>query len=703
MKRFFFLLFFLSSISMAQELRRIVVLPFNASTGIEAYGLGLATALQRSLNVLDGVYVPPIGDTWLFMQQLYDEDRVSVDTIATAFETQVIISGQLTASGSAGEVLLGFAGPAYPEIKDVAVDVHLDTPDDILARVVDAIIAELALGVNSQDRQELDAVIAQLPSVPSLSSVSLASLRLPSTNLSDLDAASQLDGDSSWVLAEYARGLALSGQLAKAAELAAQAVALAPNDIEAQVIQGIINQGAGNQEVAKGAFESALAINPVHPYALTGKGSLTGDTVLLESAISTYPQLVDAYLALANLQAKESAQEALQTIRRGTSKNPSSVALHRAFMQEALRLNDPAGALAYLKDTVAAQLAPSAGLYSLAALIPSDFATDSLILIREGRSRYPENPTLALAEADVLERQADLASAETILQDALNANPGHVDIVNKLAILQAKQGKLDAARATFALVQGQSDTVDSNLAQLFLQIGENQAAASALEPLIQKYPNDAELKAYYGIALGRLGQFDAAMAALDQALAIKSDLELALQAKSQLQEERNLTGGQTVQLSPEASAAFSEGLNALNQKDYATAAEAFSRARALQDDGLVAFYQGLSLYLSGQSREAVPAFSRALEAFPENDIILNDLGLVQLDLGRFDLALDYLKRALAKNPQNDQAHLNLGLTHYRLGQYAEAINSWETALQLKPELETSVADLLSEARSRAAE
>jgi hypothetical protein len=44
---------------------RLVVLAFDADDADSPYRLGLATGLQRVLNVIDGVYVPPVGDTLL--------------------------------------------------------------------------------------------------------------------------------------------------------------------------------------------------------------------------------------------------------------------------------------------------------------------------------------------------------------------------------------------------------------------------------------------------------------------------------------------------------------------------------------------------------------------------------------------------------------------------------------------------------------
>jgi len=55
-----FLFLLLAEPALAQSLTRIVVLPFNAGQSADTYAIGLAAGLERSLNVIDGVFVPPV-------------------------------------------------------------------------------------------------------------------------------------------------------------------------------------------------------------------------------------------------------------------------------------------------------------------------------------------------------------------------------------------------------------------------------------------------------------------------------------------------------------------------------------------------------------------------------------------------------------------------------------------------------------------
>jgi tetratricopeptide (TPR) repeat protein len=708
MKRFLIsLLMGLGVLVSAQDVNRIVILPFSAASGIDAYGLGLATALQRSLNVVNGLYAPPVGDAYLYTQKLLNENALSIQKVTEAFGASVIIAGDVSGSGDAGIVTLGFSGPKYPQTKDLTVNVSLASPGQMVAQVAEAVLKELGFPTSPNDLSELSAMTGQVPSAPSLNAVSEAALRLPGTNLSTLETAHQLDINSSWVNSEYARALAIDGDLTKALEVSLNAINLQPLDVEAMVNRGIVLRASGDDTTATQAFDNALAINPNHAIALAGKGAITGDATMLEAAISSYPRLIEAYLSLAQKWAQTDTTQAVQVLRRGTAQVPESAALHRAIIEASLNAGDAAGATAYLQQTLASQTVPSPSLYALVNVLPTDQGQQALAILREGRAKYPNSVELIILEADFLSQSGDNASSEALLIQANTATPGNPNIVNALAVAQAKQGKTAEAQATFQSLAGNSETAQRNLAQLYLQTGADQAALDLLSPLIQAQPNDAELKALYGLALQGLGRTDEASVAFDQALAIDPNQPIVQGVRTQQNTavasaatDEQITGGVAVQLNADASAALQEGRNALASQDYLTAINAFRRARAAQDHGLLAFYEGLALQQNGDPRSAIPNYQRALQDFPNNDIILNNLGYAQALTGRYDLAIPTLNSALAINPNNASIYLNLGLIYYNLNDYTDAVSNWEKALSIDPNLGAQVNTLLEDARAK---
>jgi tetratricopeptide (TPR) repeat protein len=691
----------LLSFSLAQDVKRVVILPFNSSGSIEAYGLGLATSLQRSLNAINNVYVPPIGDSFQVVQRLLQTEQLTPANVANAFESSVLIAGDIKDEDGTGSVLLGFSGPDYPTSKQIEIIVPLDSPAAMVQQVADAIIRELTLNATPDDLREVSAINAQVPSAPSLNAVSESALQLSSRGLSNLEAAVQLDVNSSWVNAEYARELAISGDLTRAGEISLNAINLQPLDIEALVTRGIILRRAGDNTTAAQAFEAALAINPTHAIALAGKGAVQGDTASLEQAIAIYPRYVDAYLELAILQNQSNSTRALQTLRNGATAVPESVALNRAFMQQALSLGDTAGAVSYLQS-VTAQPNVSAGIYSLVTLLPAESQEQALALIRDGRTKYPDNPNLAIIEADLLSRTEDFAGAETILQNTLAQNPGNPDVINALAIAQSAQGKIEEAKTTFSSVNTDSDA-QLNLARLLITVGQSQAALDTLTPLVQANPNDAELQALYGLSLRGVGKTSEAAAAFDEALSLDPNNELAQNAKQLSDQQQSITGGQAVTLNADAQTLFEQGQGKLTNGDLEEALADFKQVRTLQDNGLVAFYEGYALQQLGSTRirEAIPAYQRALQDYPESDIILNNLGYAYIQTGRFDLALETLNKAITINANNAQANLNLGLTNYNLGRWADAVKAFDAALALEPNQPELVQRVIDDARAKA--
>ncbi len=699
-KILFALVCFVLPFAIAQDVMRIVILPFNASSSIEAYGLGLATSLQRSLNAINNVYVPPVGDAFQVTQRLLQTEQINPANVASAFDAGVLIAGDIKEeANNTGSVLLGFSGPDYPESKQVEVTVPLDSPRALVQQVTDAILRELNLNATPDDLREVSAINTQVPSAPSLNAVSEAALQLSATGLSGLEAAIQLDVNSSWVNTEYARQLAITGDLQRAQEISLNAITLQPLDIEALVTRGIILRRAGDNATAQQAFDAALTINPSHAVALAGKGSVAGDAASLERAIVVYPRQVDAYLELAIIQNQTDPQRALQTLRNGASKVPESTSLNRAFMQQAISLGDSAGAVSYLQSVVAQPGVP-ASMYSLVTLLPLGNQDQALAIIREGRGKYPDNANLAILEAELLSRAEDFVGAESVLQATLTQNPGNPDVVNALAIAQSAQGKIDEARATFSSINTDPDA-QLNLARLLISVGQAQAALDTLTPLVQSDPNSAELQALYGLALRGAGRTTEAATAFQQALTLDPNNELAQNATALLSEQQSITGGQTTPLNADAQGVFEQGQGQLANGDLEAALASFQQARTLQDNGLSAFYEGFALQSLGRTREALSAYQRALQDYPNSDIILNNLGYAQLELGRLDLSLENLNKAISLNPNNMEAYRNLGLANYRLGRFAEAVTAFEAAIALEPNQPDIVQQVLADARVKA--
>ena len=679
---------------------RVVVFPFDAARSVEALGLASAGAVQRALNQVEGVYAPPIGDALLVLQRA---DQAGVDPIAAAqrlFQADAV-------------VLARFSGQSQLEVELVVVIGDEDRVETVRGTLGELsalwrLLAETTLrtagiSVAPADLAQVRGAIPTAPSLPALGPLGIATSRLPGARLSDLEMALELDPDSAWLRSETARVAALEGHLERAVQLAGEAAARTPEVAEAKVVEGIVLAAADEPDAAATAFRAALAINPHHALALSGLAELEADpserAALLERALSAAPRLVDAHLSYAALQTDP--QRRLQALRRGAERVPDSLTLQRALQNEVLAAGDPRGALALLQQTVADPIGRAAAVYAMAAQLPDVVGREALAFVREGRERFPDSTSLALAEADLLVAAGDLAEAEALLRIVVDQEPTSSVAVEALASVLGRTGRVDEARALLSELLGEGEALELRTIELLLTSGRAREALALLTPRIDAGETDPQLRTYYGIALGRVGRIDEARGVLAAVSADAPDLALAARALSVLEQQARVVGDDAaLALEGEAAVAFEQGLSALETGDWLRAADGFARARDHADAGLLAFYEGYALQRLGDSRGAVAAYRDARELLGENDVLLSNLGFAHLQVGRLDLALEVLQAAVESNPANAQAHFNLGLAHFGVARFVEAVRSLERAVELAPELTETAEPFLAEARRR---
>lgn len=698
----FLLLALCTAAASAQAPLRLLVLPFDSSGSAENYGLGLATGIQRALNGLEGVFVPSVGDAALLTGRA--ADIVGTDALmgvlVELFEADAIVSGSITSSGSSAlRVNLVLSGPRFPDGRERAFEVPA-VSSTLMRTTVENLLAELGMSVDSAVQARLDRLASQAPTVFSLGPVGLSAARLRTAS-ADLQGALELDPESGWVQSEYARALMLAGNGEGALTASERALELNPDDVEALLNHGIILTQLGRNDEAAAAYDRILELNSWHAAALTGRaltgagGSGTGN---LERAVEAAPRMAEAWLELVARTADDG--RALQLLRRATAHLPESVQLHRSFLLRTLAAGNAQAALDHLRQAAAKPLAASPALFSLALELPASVADGALALVREGKAQFPNSSLPGLAEAQLLRRAGRQDEALTTLNALRTEWPDDAEVLNQLAITLALAGRTQEARELFESVSGTSTAVQVNLAQLLLQEGQGQAAREILEPLAASAAADADITTLYGHALAGIGERQAAETAYRRALELDPEWAPARSGLSRLQEQEQITGGQTFEMPAAASGAFERGLSALHGGDFAGAAVEFSAAVDAGGGGLAAFYRGYSLQMTGQVREAITSYEAAREELPDSDVLLNNLGYANLVIGRYDRALPLLRDAVSLNDGNAQAHLNLGLTFFSLSRYGDAVASWENALRLDPTLDDSIAELLEAARSR---
>jgi Flp pilus assembly protein TadD len=613
------------------------------------------------------------------------------------FGADALVGGRVASAPGGLDVTLERYGPGGATAS-VTVTVPA-VPVEALPVVVGEAIDLLELQPSDEERGAALAVAAEAPSQETLQAVAVASARLVPPDPARLRAAAELDPDASWVRAENARAASLAGEHERAQNEASAATDAAPQDVEAWTIRGVVALRAGDRAGAEEAYRAALERNPAHAVARAGLAELlSGEDALREHrrALDAYSRLLESHLAIADL---EGGARGLQALRSAADVLPDATRLHAAVIDRALAAGDPAGALAYLRETLERPLARSPGVYALASRLPADRREAALALLREGAEAYPDDVGLALAEAELLREADDPAAAEARLRPLHDASPDDPRLANELALALLAQDRVEEARAALAEAAEGSATVRFNLAQALLESGRPRAAAEEIAPDATEGQQDPEVWAVYGTALAASGRTAEARPALERAVELDPEQSLARRTLRRLDERERIAGEDGAEVPEAARAAYQRGLTDLEQGRFADAASELERAYE-QSDGapLVAFYLGTALQRAGRPGDALPYYREAREAFPESGTVLNNLGFAWLQQGRYDQALPTLRDAVDTAPENARAHLNLGLVYYGLSRFEDALASWDRAVELDPGLESAIAETRQRAR-----
>ena len=693
----------LLSAALADEPYRIVVLPFKDMPSRPGLGIGLATGLQRSLNALDTVYAPAIGDAIMFIKKTVASNLKPSETVSSAFAADAIITGTISENANSGiNLTLSATGLQFSEPLEFILTTPATNPSQTLTSLVEQTILSLDLKPSYGDRRDAQRAAEQAPSFTGFADLGFETARLGIGSVDRLEILVNQNPRSSWVFTEYARTLTLAGRLDQATKAAIKATELLPTDVEAWVVRGLSHSATGEARQASYAFSEALRLNPNHAIALVGLANATTEapepsTDAYKAAIKSNPRILKAYLGLAN--SLTDPKRAIQLLLSATNHLPDSAALHREILSRAIALGDTQGAFDYLRQAVTNPLAAYPSTYALVTLLPLKEVQPLIDFLVPGLARFPNDPLILEAAALLDLRNGNPALAERRLRLALAYLPESPSLNNSLAIALAQQEKIQEATEIFQNVANSDARGQLNLAKTFLEGGQAQAALDTLDRYAALETNPAALT-MYGIALARLGRANEGEAALERALDLDPQSDTATQALSLIKQQNKITAGQPIQLSAKARIHFDRGMFALEQNRWLDAADAFSVAQEMQPIPILSFYQGYALQLSGRHRDAVESYSTAAETFRESDIVLNNLGYAYLQIGRYDLALINLKKASQLNPSNSSAFLNLGLTQFGLGQYSEALTSWDQAESLNPTLSEGLFNYRIEAEER---
>jgi len=266
-----------------------------------------------------------------------------------------------------------------------------------------------------------------------------------------------------------------------------------------------------------------------------------------------------------------------------------------------------------------------------------------------------------LREAIALHRQGRLAEAERLYRDILVHMPEQADALHFLGVLEAQQGRHDAAlrlmdRAIAA--NPRHPAIAYNRANLLRDMGRPEEALAGYDVAIAAKPDNIAALTNKGAVLHALSRYAEAVSSYDRALAFKPD-------------------------DPDAHVNRGNALMALTR--YEEALASYERALAVTPDNPHALYcKANALAKLGRLAEALASYDRTLQREPANAELLGNRGLLLAQLNRCEEALASFDAAIASAPGNAEAFGNRGLVFMQLRCFSEALADYRSVLERKP-------------------
>ncbi|XP_069382267.1 Bardet-Biedl syndrome 4 protein isoform X3 [Paralichthys olivaceus] len=120
-------------------------------------------------------------------------------------------------------------------------------------------------------------------------------------------------------------------------------------------------------------------------------------------------------------------------------------------------------------------------------------------------------------------------------------------------------------------------------------------------------------------------------------------------------------------------------------KDFKNAEEHLNMALQINKHDKTFLMLGQVHLLAGECDKAIEVYKRAVEHFPENTELLTTLGLLFLQLGKYQRAFEHLGNALTFDPNNYKAILAAGSMMQTHGDFDVAMNKYRVAACAVPE------------------
>ncbi len=274
-------------------------------------------------------------------------------------------------------------------------------------------------------------------------------------------------------------------------------------------------------------------------------------------------------------------------------------------------------------------------------------------------NRYKEQPALLTLLSDIELATGKTGEAIATLEDLVRLTPNSAEARYLLAKAYAISGNEVKSRAALQKALARDPNhVKSRISQMrqLVAAGQVDRAREILDVMVSKYPEHPEVIAQRAWFAGQAADTQEAVTAYEKAYALTSVRELALElSKAHLKNN-----------DPESATAVLEDWVASNP-----------------EDGTVWASLGNIYLILGDENKTVTAYESALQADPENELVLNNLAWT-LREKEPKAAMEYAQKAYDINPESAVVMDTMGVILLNQGKTRRALDLLTRSVELTP-------------------
>ncbi|KQI71748.1 hypothetical protein AN191_11870 [Loktanella sp. 5RATIMAR09] len=430
---------------------------------------------------------------------------------------------------------------------------------------------------------------------------------------------------------------------------------------------------AGDWQAILDTLDAGRSVGPLvdglaKGWAYLGEGDMTRATAHFDEVIAAEGMMIyglthKAY-ALASVGDFEGADAILSgQVPGGMRYSRQSAMAHAQILSQLERNGD---ALAIIDGVFGDQLDP--GIADLRARV----AAEEAVAYTAVRTPAQAMGDLFHVIAGIVQEDAPASFTLMYARAASYLWPENTAAVLMTARLLEELEQYDLANLAFASVARDDPSFSAaelGRAEVLRAAGRQDAAIEVLEALTRSHPALPEVYATKGDTLRQAERYDEAIAAYTTALELYD-------------EEQNARWF----------VHYTRGISYHRMDDWSGAEADFRAALALRPDHpQVLNYLGYSLVERGEKLdEALEMIETAAAERPDNGAIVDSLGWVYFQLGRYEEAVFHLERAASLEPVDPVINDHLGDAFWAVGRETEARFQWHRALSFDPEADEAL-------------